>query len=127
MQEKHLFEYAVIRIVPRVERQEFLNVGVILFCKSKKFLDAAYHIEKSKLLAFCEKAEIEEIESYLETFVAIAQGQKTSSIISSLPLAERFRWLTAKRSTILQTSAVHPGFCIDPAETLEKLFRQMVM
>jgi len=127
MQEKHLFEYAVIRIVPRVEREEFLNVGVILYCRNQNFLQAMYHLNEKRISYFCSELNIVELENYLHTFVRISNAEKDAGPIAKLPLAERFRWLTATRSTIIQTSKVHPGFSKDPAETLKKLFNQLVL
>jgi len=127
MQEKHLFEYAVIRIVPRVEREEFLNVGVILYCRNQNFLQAVYHLNEKRISNFCGELNIGELENYLDTFVRISNAEKDAGPIAKLPIAERFRWLTATRSTIIQTSKVHPGFCIDPGETLKKLFNQLVL
>jgi hypothetical protein len=127
MQGNQLFEYAVIRIVPRVEREEFLNVGVILYCPKQKFLKAKYHLNKKKIAHFCDQADINELEKHLKTFELVSNGGKDAGPIGKLPVAERFRWLTATRSTIVQTSKVHPGFCGDPEETLEKLFNQLVL
>jgi hypothetical protein len=127
MQEKQLFEYAVIRIVPRVEREEFLNVGVILYCRDQNFLQALYHLNEKRIRLFCDQLDIEEIEEYLKTFERICRGDINAGPIAKLPIAERFRWLTATRSTIVQTSKVHPGFCKDAGETLNKLFRQLVL
>jgi hypothetical protein len=127
MQEKHLFEYAVIRIVPRVEREEFLNVGVILYCPKQKFLHAVYHLNEQRIRNFCSELNLEELENYLSTFVRISNAEKGAGPIANLPIAERFRWLTATRSTIIQTSKVHPGFCNDAGQTLEKLFKQLVL
>jgi hypothetical protein len=127
MQENLLFEYAVIRIVPRVEREEFLNVGVIMYCPKQKFLKAKYHLDKKRLAHFCDQIDLEEIEAHLKTFEQISNGDKNAGLIALLPIAERFRWLTATRSTIVQTSKVHPGFCNDPEKTLNKLFEQLVL
>jgi hypothetical protein len=115
--------------VPRVEREEFLNVGVILYCRDKKFLDAKFKLDKARLQAFPNLAaeELEEIEANLEAYCRISKGEKGSGPIGELPPHERFRWLTATRSTIVQTSKVHPGFSADPEETLERLFREMVL
>ncbi len=126
MPEQHLFEYAVIRIVPQVEREEFLNVGVVLFCGRKKFLQAKILLDKPRLHAFSPKLDLEDIYCYLAAFDRICQGAKDSGAIGKLPPAERFRWLTATRSTVVQTSKVHPGLCDDPAEMVERLFEQMV-
>ncbi len=127
MQEQHLFEYAVIRIVPQVEREEFLNVGVVLFCNRQKFLQAKYLLDKERLTAFSPKLDVAEIESYLCAIERICNGVKEGGTIAELPRAERFRWLTATRSTVVQCSKVHPGLCDSPAEMLERLFVQMVL
>ncbi|HEY1025504.1 MAG TPA: DUF3037 domain-containing protein [Sphingobacteriaceae bacterium] len=127
MQEHHLFEYAVIRVVPRVEREEFLNVGVILYCAKKKFIKALVHLGMEKLQAFSPELDIEELKDHLEAFCRISAGGKEGGPIGQLDAASRFRWLTATRSTIVQASKVHPGLCIDPEETLDRLFKQLVL
>ena len=126
MQDKHLFEYAVIRVVPHVEREEFLNVGVVLFCSKTKFLKAMFLPDESKIRVFCTESDIAELCEYFRAFERICNGQAESGPIGTLPVAERFRWLTATRSTVVQTSKVHPGFCTDPNEMLVKLFTQLV-
>ncbi len=127
MQEQHLFEYAIIRVVPRVEREEFINVGVILFCKSQRFLKAKFVLNKNKLSALTEDLDAEELEKNLNAFVAICDGKNSASAISDLDLPSRFRWLTATRSTVIQCSKVHPGFCENPSEKVERIFEQMVL
>lgn len=127
MQEKHLYEYAVIRIMPRVEREEFLNVGVVLYCAPKKFLKAIYNPDTSKITAFCGSCDIAETEEYLQAFERICAGEGDAGPISKLNAAARFRWLTATRSTIVQTSKVHPGMCDDPGDMLQKLYNDMVV
>ena len=127
MQENQLFEYAVIRIVPRVEREEFLNVGVILYCRDQKFLQSLYQLNEKRIRHFCDQLDIEEVGEYLETFQRICRGEINAGPIAKLPIAERFRWLTATRSTIIQTSKIHPGFTKNAGETLNKLFRQLVL
>ena len=127
MQDNHLYEYAVIRVVPRVEREEFLNVGVILYCAKQGFLQTIYQLDKIKLRAFSEKLDIEEVEDYLHTLEKICAGGKTSGPIGLLPIASRFRWLTATRSTIVQTSKIHPGFCKNPQDTINHLYNQLVL
>lgn len=127
MQENNLFEYAVIRVVPRVEREEFLNVGVILLCKKKEFLKVLYTLDESKIRAIYGSIDLEEFKAHLIAFNEIALGSKSSGPIGDLEVAERFRWLTATRSTILQTSKVHPGLCIDLEKTLEKIFAEQVL
>ena len=126
MQEQHLFEYATIRVVPKVEREEFINVGVILFCNSQKYLASKISLLEPKVLAFAPQLAIHEIEANLKSFVSICLGEGQSGTIGSLTLAERFRWLTATRSTIIQCSKVHPGFCLNANDELEKLFEALV-
>ena len=127
MQEKLLFEYAVIRVVPRVEREEFLNVGIILYCRTRRFLACTYRLDKQKLQVLCPALDCGDVEGHLQSFEQICLGAKGESPIASLDVASRFRWLTATRSTIVQTSKVHPGFCKDPQETLQKLFEKLVL
>lgn len=126
MQEKHLFEYAIIRVVPRVEREEFLNVGVILYCASENFLQTKFEINQTKLAAFVCEVETADLEKRLLAFEQICKGDETGGEIAKLPIAQRFRWLTAARSTVVQTSPVHPGLCTDANETLERLFNELV-
>ncbi|MEP7164346.1 MAG: DUF3037 domain-containing protein [Ferruginibacter sp.] len=127
MQEQHLFEYAVIRIVPKVEREEFFNVGVVLYCAKQQFLQMKFKLEEERLRAFCKKSDTGELKEYLDAFDRICKGGNEAGPIGKLPVAERFRWLTATRSTVVQTSKVHPGLCDDAAEMLEKLFGQLVV
>jgi hypothetical protein len=127
MPDKLLFEYAVIRVVPRVEREEFLNVGIILYCQQKKYLNCLYKFDKSKLAALCPALECGDVEAHLHSFENICKGNKGAGPIGNLDLPSRFRWLTATRSTVVQTSKVHPGFCKDLNETLQKLFEQLVL
>jgi hypothetical protein len=126
MQENHLFEYAVIRVVPHVEREEFINVGVVLYCKYQKFLQTIVELNETRLMALCDKLDIVELKEYIASFERICQGGPSAGPIGKLPMAERFRWLTATRSTVVQTSKVHPGLCNDAAEMLERLYRQLV-
>lgn len=127
MQENYLYEYAVVRIVPRVEREEFLNVGVILYCPKKGFLKVRYQLDAARLKAFSCNLEVAELEEYLKTLERICIGGKNGGPIGVLPIASRFRWLTATRSTIIQTSKIHPGFCFEPEETLDRLYHQLVL
>jgi len=126
MQDKHLFEYAVIRIVPCVEKEEFINAGIIFYCSSKNFLQVKYQLNEKKIRAFSDKLDISELEHRLEAFIQIANGSKEGGVIATLPMASRLRWLSATKSTVIQTSPVHPGLCIDPNETMMDLFSQLV-
>jgi hypothetical protein len=127
MQEKYLFEYAVIRVVPRVEREEFVNVGIILYCRDLKYLKSVFTINEEKMHALCGDIDCGEVEDHLRSFEKISRADKDGGPIAALDPASRFRWLTATRSTIVQSSKVHPGFCTDPDETLQKLHQQLVL
>jgi hypothetical protein len=126
MQEKHLFEYAAIRVVPRVHREEFLNVGVILYCPRLKFLELAWQLDSNRLLTLCPTLDLEDLRDHLHAFGEITRGSSTGGPIALLDPASRFRWLTATRSTILQSSKVHPGLSADPAAMLQRLFDSLV-
>ncbi|MBA9077455.1 MULTISPECIES: DUF3037 domain-containing protein [Rufibacter] len=126
MQEKHLFEYAVIRVVPCVAREEFLNVGVILFCASQGFLQTAYKLNEERLRVFSGELDVQELEQRLQAFVKICAGRREGGVIGQQAIASRFRWLTSARSTVVQLSAIHPGLCEDPQATLQRLFSQLV-
>lgn len=126
MQENHLFEYAVIRVVPRVERDEFINVGVILYCVKKKFLAVSVLLDQERLSCFSPSLNLKEVEEHLEALQRICRGGKDGGPIAELDVASRFRWLTAMRSTVIQTSRVHPGFCRDPEEKLKRLLAEQV-
>jgi hypothetical protein len=127
MHKNNLFEYAVIRVVPRVEREEFMNVGVILFCKQLQSIDIKIEFNTDKLLALDSMADVNQIKQNLEAFELIANGAKDSGPIGEYGPAERFRWLTATRSTIVQCSKIHPGFCDEPKQALHKIVEEMVL
>jgi hypothetical protein len=127
MQGKQLFEYAVIRVVPRVDREEFLNVGVVLYCPRPKFLELIYTLDADKLRVFAPKLDIEEVSGHLQAFAEVVRGGDMGGPIGQLDMAGRFRWLTAQRSTILQTSRVHPGFCSEPEQALKRLHADLVL
>lgn len=124
---KELFEYAVIRWVPRVEREEFVNVGVVLYCRSQRFLDMKYALPVERLQAFFPSYDRDELEGCLTAFQLICNGERSGGPIATLPSADRFRWLTAKRSTVIQLSAVHPGLCSDAHQALDHLFNTVVL
>ena len=121
------FEYAIIRIVPKVERDEFFNVGAILFSKRKKFLDIKYQIGRNKLECFSEEMDIESLNDYLNAWKSICLGAPAGGAIGKLDLSDRFRWLTASRSTIIQSSQTHSGLCLDPEKELEDIFKRYVL
>jgi Protein of unknown function (DUF3037) len=121
------FDYAVLRIVPRVDREEFINAGVILYCKAQHFLAARVHIDESRLLALSPEIDLEVVRLHLEAFVRICKGDVDAGPIAALPQRERFHWLVAPRSTIIQVSPVHSGLCEAPHIGLDKLFEQLVL
>ncbi len=126
MHAQNLYEYAVIRVVPKVEREEFLNVGIVLFCKRARFLKAVFMSYDDRLKAFAPSLDADIIEQHFEAFAKIAAGEKKCGPIAEMDTPERFRWLTAVRSSVLQTSRPHPGFCEDPEKKLADLFRELV-
>ncbi|MEP7212957.1 MAG: DUF3037 domain-containing protein [Acidobacteriota bacterium] len=126
MSDKQLFEYAVIRLVPCVDRQEFLNVGIILYSKPQNFLKAEFELNETRLDALCRDTGIGEIKEHLDAFARICEGGETAGPIGKLSPGDRFRWLTAPRSTIVQTSPVHTGLLTDAAQTLDDLLTKMV-
>ncbi len=123
---RHAFEYAIIRIVPRVERGEFINAGVVLFCRTRRFLDAQIEFAHARIMALAPDLDLEVVEEQLGHISMVAAGGPTAGPIGLLPLQERFRWLAAPRSTIVQPSPVHCGMCADPATTLQQIMLQMV-
>lgn len=127
MQDKHLYEYAVIRVVPRVEREEFVNAGVVLFCKRKRFIKMLYTVNETKLLMLWPELDVEQVRLNLDSFEKIARGAKDGGPIAQFETDERFRWLTAVRSSVIQTSRPHPGFCNDPEQAVYKLFQELVL
>ena len=122
----HVFEYAVLRVVPRVEREEFLNVGVVLYCRGLGFLQVRWQLPEARLHAFAPALDQAEVAARLQAFERICQGRAGGGVIGQLPVAERFRWLTATRSTVVQCSPLHPGRTADAATTLERLFEELV-
>ncbi len=127
MPEKHLFEYAVIRFVPRVEREEFVNIGVIVYCKSLRFLQTRFTIDQARIDCLCNGLDCAELNKHLQSFEEISKGLPGAGPIARLETSLRFRWLTAQRSTVVQTSRVHPGLTDDPVETLTRLHEMMVL
>ncbi|RRJ88980.1 DUF3037 domain-containing protein [Flavobacterium macacae] len=127
MQEKHLYEYAVIRVVPKMEREEFVNVGIILFCKRERFIKVIYKINEEKLRSFSNDLDFEQLEKNLESFEKISQGKKDGGPIAQFDVPSRFRWLTAVRSSVIQTSRPHPGLCSNLDDISLRLFTELVL
>lgn len=124
----HSFDYAVLRVVPRVERAEFINAGVIVYCRALDYLAARIELDRARLAALFAPAveDADTIERALALIPRICAGDPTAGPIAALPPAERFHWLVSPRSTITQTSPVHSGLCDDPAKTLDHLIDAMV-
>ncbi len=120
------FDYALVRVVPRVEREEFINAGVVLYCLTRRFLDARVELDERRLLALAPDADVELIRSHLRSIPRICTGGKPAGPIGQLSQKERFHWLVAPRSTMIQTGPVHSGLCEDPAKALEQLLQRMV-
>ncbi len=127
MPNKHLYEYAVIRVVPSVEREEFINVGIILFCKKEQYIKVLYHLDKSKLGLLSAECDGEQIEKNLLAFQQISLGLLEAGPIAKFDAGSRFRWLTAIRSTVIQTSRPHPGLSTDLETTARRLFEALVL
>jgi hypothetical protein len=122
----HPFQYALIRVVPRVERGETLNAGVILLCRPKRFLGARVGLDAVRLRALDADVDPATIEAHLDGIVRIARGDADAGPIAALTQGERFHWLVAPSSTVIQPSEVHTGLCDDPADELDHLFERLV-
>lgn len=126
MQEDKIYEYAVIRLVPKVEREEFFNIGLIMFSKREKYIRFEFHLCTEKFQSMKSKLDYEDIAKNLENFKNVASGQKEGGPIAVLEIPERFRWLTAVRSSVIQTSRPHPGKTKDLDATFDRLFDELV-
>lgn len=121
------YDYALIRVVPSVERGECLNVGVILFCRTRNFLDALIHLDEQRLAALAPQLDLDEVRRHLEEIPRICKGGKEAGSLGTLSQSERFHWLVSPRSTIIQPSPVHSGLCDDPQAALQHLLKTMVL
>ncbi|NIF07460.1 DUF3037 domain-containing protein [Chryseobacterium sp. Tr-659] len=126
MQEDKIYEYAVIRLVPKVEREEFFNIGLVMFSKKEKFIRVEFYLCPDKFKLMHSKLDYDDIIQNLESFQKIANGEKDGGPIAQLDIPERFRWLTAVRSAVVQTSRPHPGKSKDLNITFGKLFEELV-
>lgn len=120
------YDYAIIRVVPRVEREEFINAGVILFCRTRRFLGARIHLDHARLTALAPTLDPLDVQQHLDLIPLICQGKLKHDPICQWSLASRFHWLVAPRSASIQTSVVHSGICDDPEAALEGLMEKMV-
>lgn len=127
MQDNVTFEYAIIRVVPRVEREEFFNVGVILFSKRKKFLDVKFQVDQKKLEVFTSDIDLAMVQSHLEAWRSICEGHPHGGTIGAFEQSDRFRWLASCRSTIIQSSKTHSGLCNNPQKELDAIFETFVL
>ena len=126
MPETASFDYAILRVVPRVERQEFINAGVVLFCRERRYLDARIHLDEARLRALWPAADVELVRQHLEAVPLICAGDPSGGPIAQLSQSERFLWLIAPRSTILQPSPVHTGVLEETEGLLDRLARQVL-
>lgn len=120
------YDYAIVRVVPRVEREEFMNVGVIVSCPSQEFLEARIELDEQRLAALDPGLDVEAIRAHLASIPLICRGGPDAGPIGKLSRRERFDWLVAPRSTMIQTSAVHTGRCANPVDLIEHLLGVMV-
>lgn len=126
MPAEYTYDYAIVRVVPRVERGERMNVGVILSCPDLSFLEARIELDEARLFALDPKADLDTMRASLSTIPAVCRGGAEAGPIGELPQRGRFRWLVSPRSTMIQTSPVHTGRTSDPAACLERLLDKVV-
>ena len=120
------FDYTVIRVVPRVERQEFINAGVVVFCLEKRYLDARIQLDEQRLRALWPEVDVEVVRAHLDAIPLICAGDESAGPIAKLSQRERFHWVSAPRSTIIQPSPVHTGICDEPGHVMKRLAKQFL-
>ena len=121
------YDYAIVRVVPCVERGEYINAGVILFCRTRRFLDALIYLDVPRLTTLYPDIDLDMVQRHLEIIPLVCAGSAEAGAIGQLSQSERFHWLVSPRSTIIQTSPAHSGLSTDPAATLEHLLKTMVL
>ena len=126
MPELSSFDYAMLRVVPRVEREEFVNAGVVVFCLERQFLDARVVVDEPRLRALWPQIDVEQVRRHLNAFRSVALGDPAAGPIARLSLRERFHWLVSPRSTIIQVSPVHTGICDEPEKVVEHLMKRIL-
>ena len=126
MPARRSFDYAIVRVVPRVEREEFINAGVIVYCLTERFLGAKVELDSARLRALAPDTDVDTVQQHLASIPRVCAGGRDAGPIGQLPLSERFHWLVAPRSTIIQISPVHVGLCAEPQEALEMLMDRIV-
>ncbi len=127
MQDRFIYEYAVIRVVPRVDREEFVNIGLILFCKNQKYLRIQKQVNTNKILAICTDFDINQLHKNLEALDIICKRSNYTGRLDDLDLGEKFRFITAVKSSVIQTSRPHPGYSSDLDKTFDRLFTDLVL
>ncbi len=127
MLDRTLYEYAVVRLVPRVEREEFVNIGVLLYCRKQRYADILFQVDEERCKLLSNDIDFDQIRAHLQSMKKVCLGTSDGGALAQLDQTERFRWLTAKRSTLIQCSAVHPGLCIDALTTHQELFEKLVL
>lgn len=127
MRDRILYEYAVIRIFPKVEREEFINAGVLIYSKQLDRILVRTHFNREKFSVYSSKLDADEVEKNLHSFVLIANSDPNGGSIAKMDTASRFRWMTAVRSSCIQTSRPHPGFSDDLEKTIDRLFTELVL
>lgn len=121
------YDYALIRIVPSVERGECVNAGVLLFCRTRRFLGMRVHLDETRLRALAPTIDLDDVREQLDALARVCEGDPRAGMLGRMSQSERFHWLVSPRSTIIQTSPVHSGLCDDPADSLDHLLQTMVI
>jgi hypothetical protein len=121
------YDYAIIRVVPCVERGEYINAGVILFCRTRRYLGSLISLDTQRLTLLYPAIDLDMVQKHLDSIPLVCKGAAEAGVIGQLSQSERFHWLVSPRSTMIQTSPVHSGLCADPADTLEHLLKTMVL
>lgn len=127
MQELNRYEYAVVRYVPCIEREEFINVGLAMMCKRRRWIKVQIRLAEDKIKALSPDANLDTLANQLQSFVAIAEGSRSAGPLATYPVEERFRWISAVKSSVIQTSRPHPGLCEDLEKTFSRLFEEQVL
>lgn len=127
MQEQNRYEYAVLRYVPRVEREEFVNVGLAMMCKRRRWIRVELLLNEDRIKAILPDADINLLSNQLQSFVDIAESKKSAGPIAEYPVEEKFRWITAVKSSVIQTSRPHPGLTYDLETTFRNIFTELVL
>lgn len=121
------YDYAIIRLVPAVERGECINIGIILFCRTRRFMEARIHLDEARIHAFAPTLDLKAVQTQLDHLLLVCSGKEGSGPIGQLSQSERFHWLVSPRSSIIQTSPVHSGLCQQPESALTSLLQKLVL